>query len=186
MNQPQPPKPPAGWHDDGTGLRWWDGQAWTDIRPPSTGASERASDDDMPATDDRAAGWYDQDDGRQRYFDGAEWTEAYQKPRRVPRPPKPARPWVRVAFWGVVGVAIVALLASAFREDIEPTERSEAWQSGEAVGRNMGNNTPFQDRERGDGVRELCNYKMVAGQQDEEAWLAGCASGYRAATGQGE
>jgi hypothetical protein len=31
---PVPPQPPAGWYQDGSRFRYWDGQAWTDHRAP--------------------------------------------------------------------------------------------------------------------------------------------------------
>jgi hypothetical protein len=43
MTDPAPPKTPAGWYPEGVnGMRYWDGDAWTDHRAPATAAPPRA------------------------------------------------------------------------------------------------------------------------------------------------
>ncbi|WP_241843179.1 DUF2510 domain-containing protein [Agromyces albus] len=58
-----PSKTPAGWYDDGTGgLRYWDGNVWTEHRAPGPGATQppadasgEASAAESPATESSAA-----------------------------------------------------------------------------------------------------------------------------------
>ena len=53
-------KPPAGWYPDSAGtVRWWDGEAWTDITPPPTPEPVAPTEDAAlkeTATDGRPAG----------------------------------------------------------------------------------------------------------------------------------
>lgn len=171
MNQPQPPKPPPGWHDDGIGLRWWDGEAWTDIRPPSRGASQVKA--------GHPAGWYDQDDGRQRFFNGTDWTEAYQDPVRRRSRTEPR--WWRTnrgVIVLLVALAAVLLLYQWLRTD------EAAYEAGREWGREWSRVvvTASGDSQTPESLGFHCaqGYSSSgADHLDEYDWIEGCEAAYR-------
>ena len=86
------------------------------------------------------AGWYPQEDGRQRYWDGQRWTEHFA-PGQAPSPTgapvpmvegaapaataKPARPWFRKKR--VLVPAGLLALGEAYRRELVDAMAESAW-----------------------------------------------------------
>lgn len=176
MSTTPPPNAAAGWYDDGHGQRWWDGQAWTDIRPPSTDTADQPQTGDALPADARPAGWYDQDDGRQRYFDGADWTEAYQKPSAT----KPR--WWRTN-WGVIGILVVVGAALTVYASTVTDEAS--YEAGREWGREWGLVvvTASGDSHDSRSVNVVCASAYYRADErddlDKDDWIDGCLAGYQ-------
>ncbi|GHF05227.1 Ltp family lipoprotein [Pseudolysinimonas yzui] len=55
---------------------------------------------ETPTTPSTPAGWYDSGDGRKRWWNGLEWTDDYQQPKKK----------IRTPLWVTITAAVVALV----------------------------------------------------------------------------
>lgn len=76
---------------------------------------------ETPTTPTTPAGWYDSGDGRKRWWNGLEWTDDYQQPKKKIRTPL----WVTIVA-GVVALLLGVAIGGGGRSDNARVESLEA------------------------------------------------------------
>jgi hypothetical protein len=75
---------------------------------------------ETPATPTTPAGWYDSGDGRKRWWNGLEWTDDYQQPKKKIRTPL----WVTITA-GVAALLLGVAIGNGGRSDSARVESLE-------------------------------------------------------------